>query len=233
VHHVWQRGNNRRTVFLDDEDGNLFLRLLRRAAAKYEWSCLGYCLMPNHFHLVIETPVPTLGRGMRDLSSRYAQLFNERHVPGGGHLFQARFGSKLVRTDEQFAQLLRYVARNPVRAGLVTEPAAWPWSSHAALGGQRPHPIVDATRVAQLLEPFGADGPTRYAKLFDAGGPIAHLDPDVSPWRLRPSLAELFARDEAAAAARSARRHGYRLVEIAAHAGVSVATVSRWMRRTA
>ena len=230
VHHVWQRGNNRRNVFLDDQDRNLFLRLLAATGAKYEWRCLGYCLMPNHFHLVIETPVPTLGRGMRDLGSRYAQLFNGRHETGGGHLFQARFGSRLVKSDEEFAQLLRYVAHNPVSAGLVAEPGAWPWSSHAALARQRLHPVIDVARVTELLEPFGGASANRYARLFDSDGPLAHMEPDLSPWKLRPPLTEIFTCDDIPAAARSARRNGYRLDEIAAHMGVSHATVSRWMR---
>ena len=231
IHHVWQRGNNRRTIFLDDTDRHLFLRLLRATAEKHGWRCLAYCLMPNHFHLVIETPSPTLGLGMRDLCARYAQLFNERHVPGGGHLFQARFGSKLVRTGEQLGQLLRYVARNPVRAALATEPAAWPWSSHAAVVSQRPHPIVDVSRVTELLETFGGDATRRYARLFDADGPLAHLEADLSPWKIRPRLEELFGSHDVHAAARAARRHGYRLADIAAHMRVSEATASRWMRR--
>ena len=218
-------------MFFDDADRNLFLRLLLATAAKRQWRCLAYCLMPNHFHLVIETPSPTLGLGMRDLGSRYAQLFNERYAPGGGHLFQARFGSKLVRTTEQLAQLLRYVARNPVRAVLSADPASWAWSSHAAVVSQRPHPIVDVPRVTELLEPFGEDSTRRYVRLFDDDGPLAHIDPDLSPWKLRPTLAELFGRDDVHAAARAARRHGYRLADIAAHMGVSEATASRWMRR--
>lgn len=230
VHHVWQRGNNRRVVFVDDADRNLFLRLLRKTASKHHWRCLAYCLLPNHFHLVIETPSPTLGLGMRDLCSRYAQLFNERHVPGGGHLFQARFGSRLVRTTEQLAQLLRYVARNPVRAGLTPDPASWAWSSHAALLRRRPHPVIDVPRVAELLESFGGESSRRYERLFDVHGPLADMEPDLSPWKMRPTLAELFTERDVHAAACAARRHGYRLADIAAHMDVSEATASRWMR---
>jgi len=189
--------------------------------------------MPNHFHLVVETPTPTLGLGMRQLGSRYAQLFNERHQTGGGHLFQARFGSRLVRTDDQFAQLLRYVARNPVRAGLTDAPAIWPWSSHGAMLKRDSHPLIDVGRVSELLAPFGGDPPARYGLLFESDGPIAHIEPDLSPWKLRPTLAEIFSRHEVPAAARAARRHGYRLTDIAEHAGVSVSTVSLWMKSEA
>ena len=230
VHHVWQRGNSRRAIFVDDEDRNLFLRLLIATGAKYEWRTLAYCLMSNHFHLVIETPVPTLGVGMRDLCSRYAQLFNERHVTGGGHLFQSRFGSRLAGTAEQLGQLFRYVALNPVRAGMVEDPAEWPWSSHEAIAAQAAHPVVDVTRVTELLEYFGGDPGQRYARLFTSDGPLAHLPPDLSPWKLRPTLPEIFAGGDRAAAARTARRHGYRLTEIAEHLGVTRWTVSRWMK---
>jgi REP element-mobilizing transposase RayT len=230
VHHVWQRGNNKRDVFIDDHDRTLFVRLLAAAAVKYDWRCLAYCLMSNHFHLVIETPAPTLGLGMRDLCSRYAQLFNTRHETGGGHLFQARFGSRLVQTLEQLAQLLRYVARNPVRAGLATNPACWPWGSHGASAAHASHPVVQVVRVAELLEGFGGQLSERYARLFEADGPLQHLPPDLSPWELRPTLHEIFVGNDIRRSARSARRHGYRLAEIAGYLGVSESTVSRWMR---
>jgi hypothetical protein len=192
--------------------------------------CLSYCLLGNHFHLVIETPEPTLGDGMRDVNGRYAQLFNERHVTGGGHLFQGRFGSKLVKTDEQLAQLLRYVTRNPVAAGLCPSPERWPWSSHNALVASASHPIVASARVEQLLGVWGGSGGERYTRLFRDDGPLAHLDPDLSPWDLRPTLAEIFSESEPAAAIRRARRHGYRLSDVAAFTGLSEATISRRAR---
>jgi putative transposase len=232
IHHVWQRGNNRQLVFREGGDRRFFLSLLREMAARYQWHCLSYCLMQNHFHLVIETPHRTLGSGMRDLGSRYAHWFNSRHETGGGHLFQARFGSKVVLRDEQFGQLLRYVARNPVRAKLCDRPEDWPWSSHNALLRGEPHPLVAFERVSTWLEssamPDGA-----YERLFDSDGPLAHIDPDLSPWELRPDLSELLAQDDALAALRAARREGYRLAEIAAQLGVSESTVSRRLARAA
>jgi putative transposase len=227
---VWQRGNNRRTIFTDSEDRTLFLDLLQNTARKRSWQCLSYCLLGNHFHLVVETAEPTLGVGMRDIGSRYAQLFNERHATGGGHVFQGRFGSKVATSDERLAQLLRYVALNPVRAGLCSDPAAWPWSSHAALLASAPHPLVSPIRVAALLEPFGGDPATRYRRLFDLDGPLRHIPPDLSPWELRPMLQEIFRSDDVPTAVRRARRHGYRVAEIARYTGLSEATVSRRMR---
>src|SRR4051794_24565547 len=184
THHVWDRGNNRQTMFRDAADYTLFLQLLLRATEKYSMHCLSYCLMGNHYHLVLETPGPTLGDGMRDINGRYAQLFNERHETGGGHLFQDRFGSKPVRNDAQFAQLLRYVAHNPVAAGLCDSPAGWRWSSHRALASSGSHPIVAIDRVDERLAVWGGSSGGRYAALFRADGPMAHIEPDVSPWKL-------------------------------------------------
>lgn len=227
VHHVWQRGNQRQTIFFDAEDRQTFLRLLRASAGKRNWHCLSYCLMENHFHLVVETTAANLGLGMRDLCSRYAQLFNERHATGGGHLFQARFGSKLVRTDEQLAQLLRYVARNPVRAGLCSDPAAWPWSSHAVLLEGRAHPLVSIERVRSLLGAVSQERSNAYAVLFEPDGPLRYLSPDLSPWELRPTLAEIMRTPDLAAGVRRAKRHGYRVAEVAAFLGIGEVTLWR------
>jgi putative transposase len=232
IHHVWQRGNNRRAIFLQPWDNRFFLSLLREVGTRYRWYCLSYCLMENHFHLVLETPHCTLGDEMRDQGSRYAQWFNARHETGGGHLFQARFGSKPLSRDEQFAQLLRYVARNPVRAGLCEHPEQWPWSSHRGLLSGDPHPLVAVDRVAALLD-GSRPSRTSYALLFDPDGPLSDIDPDLSPWELRASLAEIFGGADQAAALRAARREGYRLADIATHLGISEATVSRQLARAA
>jgi REP element-mobilizing transposase RayT len=235
IHHVWQRGNNRGLIFLEPADRRFFLVLLREVAARYGWHCLSHCLMDNHFHLVLETPRCTLGSGMRDLDSRYAQWFNDRHATGGGHLFQARFGSKPVLHHQQFAQLLRYVARNPVRAGLCEQPDDWPWSSHRALLAGNPHPLIAVERVAARLGDIGDSGDSgnSYARLFDPDGPLSGIEPDVSPWELRRPLAELLIGPDPIAAMRVARHEGYRLREIASHLGVSESTVSRRLTRAA
>jgi REP-associated tyrosine transposase len=232
IHHVWQRGNNRRRIFLNAADRRLFLRLLEETACTHELIPLAYCLMNTHFHLVVETPVCSLGAGMRDLGGRYAQLFNERHVPGGGHLYQARFGSKLVTTDQQFAQLLRYVAYNPVKAGLCKSPEAWPWSSHVALTSMRVQSCARADRVASLLSSLDPRPARRYLRLFEPDGPLNHLPPDTSPWDVRPDLAEIFDHHDFEVAVRTARNHGYRVAEIADHLAMNRTTLWRRMQRT-
>jgi REP element-mobilizing transposase RayT len=199
---------------------------LRATTQKCNWHCLGYCLLDNHFHLILETPVANLGSGMRDLCSQYAQLFNERHETGGGHLFQARFGSKLVRTDEQFAQLLRYVAHNPVHAGMCSDPAKWRWSSHGAALAGGSHVLVSVNRIEALL------GDCAYSDLFEPDGPLGHLPPSVSPWEIRPGLNEILMAADLAEAVRRAKRHGYRVADVAAELGISEITLWRRLKET-
>jgi REP element-mobilizing transposase RayT len=227
INHVWARGNRRQLLFRSDRDYRFCLHLLDEVARRRNWCCLSYCLMPNHFHLVTETSPGTLAPGMRDLTSRYAGWFNEVNETGGGHVFQGRYGSKPVTNDLQLAQLFRYVAANPVRAGLCEQPAEWPWSAYRALSQGRGG-LVHPQRVEALLEPWGGSPGSRYARLLDpAQSPLAYLDPAVSPWEVRPTLDELFSDSDESAAIRRARDCGYRLREIAAQLGVSEATVSR------
>jgi AraC-like DNA-binding protein len=108
----------------------------------------------------------------------------------------------------------------------------WPWISHRVLLRSDAHPLVAIDRVAARLEALGGSH-NAYACLFDPDGPLAELDPDVSPWELRPPLCELFWGCDEMAAMRAARREGYRLAEIAAHLGVSEATISRRLARAA
>jgi putative transposase len=128
TYHVTARGNRRQPIFHDESDRQLFLALFKRVAERRAWHTLAYCLMTNHFHLVIETPVANLSLGMHRLNFTYAQYFNARHSVDG-HLFDGRFHSVLVESESQLLELLRYVAFNPVRAGLCARPSEWRWSS--------------------------------------------------------------------------------------------------------
>lgn len=130
-HHVTQRGNDRRRVFFDDDDNSLYLSLLRHYCRKSATVVWAWCLMPNHVHLIL---VPATEDGLRatlaPVHTRYAVGVNRRH-DGCGHLWQGRFAS--VPMDEAHLHAcLRYVELNPVRAGLVERPEAWPWSSARA-----------------------------------------------------------------------------------------------------
>src|SRR3954451_17302935 len=129
IHHVYGRGNNRRLLYLDDVDREGYLALLRVVVARQGWRCLSYCLMSNHVHLLIETPEPNLGDGMRRLHGDFARGFNRRHGISG-HVFQGRFGSKPLKDDGHLWTTAAYIAANPVEAGLCAAPEGWRWSSH-------------------------------------------------------------------------------------------------------
>jgi REP element-mobilizing transposase RayT len=230
VQHVTLRGNRGQAIFRNDRDRSFFLQEFEITAQRYRWTWLAYCLMSNHCHLVIETPERTLGLGMRQLAGRYAQTFNRRHGTYG-HLFQERYGSVLVESDVHFAQLLRYVALNPVTAGLCSDPAQWQWSSHRHMLNGGPGTANARARVETLLEAWGGRHGARYAKLFDPDGPLEAAFGAESPWEHRPQLDELLAIGTRDQAIRVARRHGYRLAEIAAALGIHESTVSRKLRR--
>jgi len=128
TYHVTSRGNRRQSIYHDDDDRMYFLVLRDRVVRRCGWRMVAYCLMTNHFHLLIETPALNLSAGIHRLNSNYARYFNERHSVDG-HLFDRRFGSRLVETEEHLADALRYIAFNPVEAGLCAHPHEWRWSS--------------------------------------------------------------------------------------------------------
>jgi putative transposase len=133
--HVTARGNRRQAIYRDDLDRELFLRLFNRVVRLRTWRHVAYCLMTNHFHLVIETEGESLSTGMHQLNGGYARKFNDRHTLDG-HLFEGRFRSTVIETEDQLEDTLRYVALNPVRAGLCKHPSDWPWSSFRGVGRQ-------------------------------------------------------------------------------------------------
>jgi putative transposase len=154
IYHLTARGNRRQPIFLDDDDRRKFLDLLGIVVLGRGWHCHAYCLMPNHYHLVVQTPNPDLSRGMQHLNARYAEWFNWRHGVDG-HLFQGRFHSVLVESDWHLLELARYLVLNPVRARLCEGPADWAWSSYGpALGTIERPPFLT---LDWLLGRFGSD----------------------------------------------------------------------------
>ncbi|MBI3898731.1 MAG: transposase [Gammaproteobacteria bacterium] len=134
VYHLTARGNARAPIVDDDTDRHCFLEILAQVIKQHHWRCHAYCLMDNHYHLLIETPDANLSRGMRQLNGRYTQTFNRRHGRVG-HLFQGRFKAIVVDKDNYLLELCRYIALNPVRAKMVKHPKAYPWSSYRAITG--------------------------------------------------------------------------------------------------
>jgi REP element-mobilizing transposase RayT len=153
LYHVLSRGNARAPIFLADRDRRLFLRVLAKVIADQHWLCHAYCLMPNHYHLVINTPEPNLSDGMRQLNGIYTQRFN-RLNDRVGHVFQGRFKSILVEEESHLFELSRYVVLNPVRAGMVSDAEDYRWSSLRATAGRARAPAW--LSVDPLIRHFGS-----------------------------------------------------------------------------
>jgi putative transposase len=152
LYHVTSRGNERKAIFKDDGDRELFLTTLWKVSERFHWLCHAYCLMGNHYHLVIETPDGNLSKGMRQLNGVYTQAFNRRHHRVG-HLFQGRFKGILVQKESHYLEVCRYVVLNPVRAKAVKQPREWAWSSYRATGGLAAVPRC--LKVEEILSHFG------------------------------------------------------------------------------
>lgn len=134
LYHVTARGNAQADIYADDGDRQQFLSLLQNTVERYDWYCHAYCLMDNHYHLLIETNSPSLSRGMKFLNGTYTQYYNRQHQRVG-HVFQGRFKAILVQKDTYLLELARYIALNPVRARRVRSAKDWPWSSYRATAG--------------------------------------------------------------------------------------------------
>ncbi len=148
IYHVMLRAVNRDPLFLDDTARTTFLRAVEQMRDTSGCAVLAYCLMSNHVHLVLETGDEPIGAAVKRLGVRYAWWFNHRYGRVG-HLFQDRFLSRPVEDDAYFVTLIRYVWDNPVKAGLVTRPEDYPWSSCRFFGGASP--LVDDERLGTLL----------------------------------------------------------------------------------
>ena len=178
IYHLTCRGVRKLPIFHADRDRALFLALLRRTLQQHVWRCQAYCLMDNHFHVVVQTDEPTLSVGMHWLNTAYARTFNKRYG-FEGHLFDRRFAATLVESSAQLMLTARYVELNPVRAGLVSDPGDFAWSSfrfHAARANSsllgrswvldlfgKERRAASAARAARRSTPprFGAASPPR------------------------------------------------------------------------
>lgn len=134
LYHVTARGNAQADIYDDNTDRQQFLSLLQNTVDRLDWYCHAYCLMDNHYHLLIETNSPTLSKGMKFLNGTYTQYYNRQHKRVG-HVFQGRFKAILVQKDSYLLELARYIALNPVRAHMVRSAKDWPWSSYRATAG--------------------------------------------------------------------------------------------------
>lgn len=196
AYHVTARGDRREPIYHDDRDRRAFVELLGQAMERFDAAILAYCLMGNHYHLVLQTREANLSRLMRHLNGVYTQRFNRRHDLAG-HLLQGRYKAILVDRDAYLLSLCRYVERNPVAAGLVGDPVAWPWSSCRAHLGLEPAPgwlDVEALHACVLGHGLGGQedrllAARRYAALV-------RDESDVDLWA-RALRQQVFLGDEA------------------------------------
>jgi REP element-mobilizing transposase RayT len=179
LYHATSRGNAREPIYADDHDRLIFLDVLATTVGQFRWRMYAYCMMGNHYHLLLETPEPNLSRGMRQLNGVYTQRFNRRH-DRVGHVFQGRFKAIVVDRDSYLLELCRYVVLNPVRAGLLASPEPYPWSSYRATIGLEQAPAwLDVEAVLRQFGPTPERARRRYSSFVYRGigqtGPWEHL----------------------------------------------------------
>ena len=139
LYHVTSRGDRRENIYLNDTDRQRWLDLLGEVCSRHNWLCHAYCLMDNHYHIVVETIDGNLSAGMRQLNGVYTQWHNRAH-DRVGHVFQGRFKAIIVQREAYLLELARYVVLNPVRGGMCAMPNQWRWSSYLAMVGQAHRP---------------------------------------------------------------------------------------------
>jgi putative transposase len=175
LYHVTMRGVDRRAIVKDDVDRELWVALLARAVAKARPALHAWCLMTNHFHLLVDTPQANIAALMQLLNASYAQMFNRRHGRSGP-LFQGRYHSLLIEREAHLLETARYIVLNPVRAGICDRADEWPWSSYRATAGLIRQPRYLST--SWLLQQFARDVETaqrRFAEFVAEGAPAASL----------------------------------------------------------
>jgi REP element-mobilizing transposase RayT len=177
LYHVTARGDGRDAIYLCDRDRSTFLTVLEQVCDRFQWLCHAYCLMTNHYHLLIETPAANLGRGMRQLNGVYTQRFNRRH-DRVGHVYQGRYTAILVQKERHLLEVARYIVLNPVRAGMVRSAREWHWSSYRATAGLTAPPRW--LHAEWLLAAFGT---SRHRATVEYRQFVRDGRRDPPPWR--------------------------------------------------
>jgi putative transposase len=178
LHHIAVNGNNRRSMFVTDDDRRILLSILRVTSQRYGWDVKSYCLMDTHWHALLRTPEPNLAAGMQRMNTVYSRGFNLRHGRTG-HSIRHRYMSVLVEDERHLIELTRYIPLNPVRGGLASHPEDWPWSNYRAELGFSPRPAWLDTHWAMR-----AHGSVAALRRFVAAGvaePGARWTPGSDP----------------------------------------------------
>jgi putative transposase len=181
IYHLMVRGNGRQDIVCDDVDRERLQEQLGKAAIRCSWIVYAFAIMSNHLHVVLKTPLPNLSRGMQSFLSAYANGWSRRHA-FSGHVFQGRFRTEMVEDETYLWPVTRYVHLNPVRAGIVEQPAAWAWSTYPgyARRGRRLEWAAYDELLASWDGAFGGSDPAgAYRRYVTAG----LSEPPESPWK--------------------------------------------------
>jgi len=169
IYHITSRGDRREAIYLDDKDREQWLEIFGAVCERFNWRCHAWCLMDNHYHVVVETIDGNLSKGMRQLNGVYTQTHNRRHNRVG-HVFQGRFKGILVDKESYLLELSRYVVLNPIRAKMVQQLMHWRWSSYRSMVGRAEVP--EWLETDWLLSHFGKQrrrAVERYVEFVKAG----------------------------------------------------------------
>lgn len=173
-YHVMSRGNAKQRIFKNRIDFLSYFRLLERGLDRFGATCLAYCAMWNHVHLILKAGPHPIARLMQHVNSAYCQGFNRRHGRVG-HVLQGRYKALLIDTDDYLLRALRYVMLNPVESRYVRHPGKWPWSSYSALAGRCQAPVfLAAADVWAVFEDDVSRAQEQFALFVAAGDPMLY-----------------------------------------------------------
>lgn len=176
LYHVTSRGNERKPIYFEEADFELFLNILGQVCEQHNWVIHAFCLMTNHYHLLVETPDANLSKGMRQLNGVYTQAINRRYRRVG-HLFQGRYKAILVDKDAYLLELSRYIILNPIRAKMVDSLEEWPWSSwHCAMGLEASPDWLATDALLGMFAKYRKTARGKYADFVQKGR-------GVEPWK--------------------------------------------------